>query len=274
MILRKLPASLPPRYLSRPPPRPIRALQYWLTFYRHTFTSTVWSGALTPLLFLSALGYGLGHFVDERAASAFGSASYVAFVAPAILAINAMSTALNEATFPVFAALKWNKSYIGAQATSLRPADIFRGHLLFIGMRVLVNAAIYVTAILLSGAEKSAWVIADVPVAVLIGVAFAAPTAAWSMTVKSDNSFSYMFRFVMTPLMLFSGTFFSLTELPGWFYPVIYATPLWHGVALCRALSLGTISPCSLMINLSYLVGLAVIGLWAGARTYRGRLYV
>jgi lipooligosaccharide transport system permease protein len=78
----------------------------------------------------------------------------------------------------------------------------------------------------------------------------------------------------MMPLMLFSGTFFPLSQLPVWLRPVAYATPLWHGVALCRALSLGRADWPGALGHVAYLAALAAIGIWAGARTYRRRLYV
>ena len=113
------------------------------------------------------------------------------------------------------------------------------------------------------------------PAAVLTGVAFAAPVAAWAVTVTTETSMNYVFRFGMMPLMLFSGTFFPLSQLPGWLRPIAYATPLWHGVALCRSLSLGTRQrPARPPVHVGYLAALAAIGIWAGARTYRRRLYV
>ena len=90
------------------------------------------------------------------------------------------------------------------------------------------------------GAIRSAWVVLAYPAAVLTGLAFAAPIAAWAVTVKMETSFNYVFRFGMMPLMLFSGTFFPLSQLPAGLRALAYATPLWHGVALCRAFSLGT----------------------------------
>ena len=74
----------------------------------------------------------------------------------------------------------------------------------------------------------------------LTGLAFAAPIEAWAITGTKDTSFALMFRFGLIPLFLFSGTFFPVTQLPAWIRPLAYVTPLWHGVALCRALSLGT----------------------------------
>jgi lipooligosaccharide transport system permease protein len=81
----------------------------------------------------------------------------------------------------------------------------------------------------------------------------------------------------MMPLMLFSGTFFPLSQLPGWLRALAYATPLSHGVALCRALSLGSrayLGPGGALVDVAYLVALSAAGIWAGARTYSRRLYV
>ncbi|MGH3202080.1 MAG: ABC transporter permease, partial [Streptosporangiaceae bacterium] len=121
-----------------------------------------------------------------------------------------------------------------------------------------------------------AWVVLAYPAAVLTGLAFAAPIAAWAVTVKVANAFNYLFRFVMMPLMLFSGTFFPLSQLPAGLRALAYATPLWHGVALCRAFSLGTgiHDPIGMLGHVAYLAALAAVGIWAGARTYRRRLYV
>ena len=95
-----------------------------------------------------------------------------------------------------------------------------------------------------------------------------------TITVTKDTSFALVFRFGMIPLFLFSGTFFPVTQLPGWIRPVAYATPLWHGVALCRMLSLGDLDAGSVAIHVGYLVALTVFGLWLGGRTYSRRLYV
>jgi lipooligosaccharide transport system permease protein len=124
------------------------------------------------------------------------------------------------------------------------------------------------------GSIRSPWAIAALPASVLCGLAFAAPVAAWSITVTKNSYFNYAFRFGMTPLMLFSGTFFPLSRLPGWIQPVAYATPLWHGVALCRELTLGRLDAGSVVIHLGYLLVVGGIGLYAGERTYARRLYV
>jgi lipooligosaccharide transport system permease protein len=257
-------------------PLSIRAFQCWLTRYRRIWRSSIWSSVLGPIFYLGALGFGLGSLVDKHSTASLGGVSYLAFVAPAILASGAMNTAMGEASYPVLGSIKWNRIYIGVQASPLRPADIFRGHLMFMAMRIAMNCAIVMLVIWAFGAIRSAWVVLAYPAAVLTGLAFAAPIAAWAVTVKLETSFNYLFRFGMMPLMLFSGTFFPLSQLPGWLQAVAEATPLWHGVALCRAFSLGTAAsdPVGMLGHAAYLAALAAAGIAAGARTYRKRLYV
>jgi lipooligosaccharide transport system permease protein len=251
----------------------VRGLRCWLTAYRRIWRSSVYSSVLGPLFFLGAIGFGLGSLVNRHGSAGLGGVSYLAFVAPAILATQAMQTAMSESTFPVYGAVKWNRSYIAARATPLRPADIYRGHLLFIVIRLAMNSTVFLAIAAAFGSVHSPWTVAALPAAVLCGLAFAAPVAAWAITVSRDTAFNYALRFGMTPLMLFSGTFFPLSQLPGWLRPVAYLTPLWHGVALCRSMTLGTPDAGSVAIHVGYLTALAGAGIWAGTVTYTRRLY-
>jgi lipooligosaccharide transport system permease protein len=252
----------------------LRAFRCWLTVYRRIWRSSVWSSVFGPVFYLGALGVGLGTLVNRHGTAHLGGVSYLAFVAPAILASSAMNTAMGEASYPVFGSIKWNKIYIGAQASPLRPADIFRGHLMFMTMRIAMNAAVVVALMAAFGAARSPWVVLAWPAAVLTGLAFAAPVAAWAVTLKVESAFVYLFRFGLMPLMLFSGTFFPLSQLPGWLRPLAYATPLWHGVDLCRALSLGRPGLAVALGHVAYLSALAAAGIVAGSRSYARRLYV
>jgi lipooligosaccharide transport system permease protein len=156
----------------------------------------------------------------------------------------------------------------------LRPADLYRGHLLFITTRIAMNSACFVVVMAAFGLIRSWWAVLLLPASVLLGVAFAAPAAAWAVTLRTINPMNYVFRFGSVPLMLFSGTFFPVSQLPGWLRPIAYATPLWHGAALCRSLSLGTVTAGSAAIHVGYLAAMTAVGLWAGNRTFYRRLYV
>jgi lipooligosaccharide transport system permease protein len=251
----------------------LRSLRGWFTVYRRIWRSSAFSSVLGPLLYLGAMGFGLGSLVDRHGTAVIGGVPYLDFVAPAILAMQAMQSALAEGTFPVYGAVKWDYRYLAARATPLRPADIYLGHLLFIAIRLAMTSTIFLAIAAAFGSVPSAWALAALPAAVLTGLAFAAPIAAWAITVRRDTAFTYAFRFGMTPLMLFSGTFFPLSRLPGWLRVVAYATPLWHGVALCRAFTLGNVSLGSVAIHVAYLLAMTGAGMYAGVRTYTRRLY-
>jgi lipooligosaccharide transport system permease protein len=252
----------------------VRAFRCWLVMYRRTWRSSVWSSVFGPIFYLGAMGYGLGSLVDARGTAPLGGVPYVVFVAPAVLAVQAMNSGLTNAMFPVFGAIHWNKIYIAARATMLRPADIYRGHLLFITMRIAMNSACFVVVMAAFGLVKSWWGVLLLPASVLLGAAFAVPSAAWAVTLRSMTPMNYVFRFGSVPLMLFSGTFFPVSQLPGWLRPIAYATPLYHGAALCRSLSLGTVTAGSAAIHVGYLAAMAAIGLWLGNRSFYRRLYV
>jgi lipooligosaccharide transport system permease protein len=252
----------------------VRAFRCWLVMYRRTWRSSVWSSVFGPVFYLGAMGYGLGSLVDKNGTASLGGVPYVVFVAPAVLGVQAMNSGLTNAMFPVFGSIHWNKIYLAARATMLRPADIYRGHLLFIAMRIAMNSACFVIVMAAFGLIRSWWAVLLLPAAALLGVAFATPSAAWAVTLENMTPMNYVFRFGSVPLMLFSGTFFPVSQLPGWLRPVAYATPLWHGVALCRGLSLGDTNLSAAVIHVAYLTAMAAIGLWLGARSYRRRLYV
>jgi lipooligosaccharide transport system permease protein len=252
----------------------VRGFRYWLTNYRRTWRGSIYTSLASPVLYLGAMGVGLGKLVDAHGTGRLGGVSYLAFLAPGLLAAAAMQSGIEEATYPVLGSVKWRGTYYAAAASPLRPADIFHGHLLFTAMRLAMNSAIFLVVMAAFGAITSPWVLAAIPVAVLTGIAFAAPVEAWAITVTRDTSFALVFRFGMIPLFLFSGTFFPVTQLPAWIRPLAYATPLWHGVALCRSLSLGTATPGGTLVHVGYLAALAAVSIAIGQRTYRRRLWV
>jgi lipooligosaccharide transport system permease protein len=133
---------------------------------------------------------------------------------------------------------------------------------------------IFTLVIVLFGAAASPLIVLAIPAAVLTGMAFAGPIAAFSATQKTPNKFAAIFRFGITPLFLFSGTFFPISTLPAALQAFAWLTPLFHGVALTRGLSLGTITdePIAAAIHVLYLTTLATVGAWLTIRNVRQRL--
>jgi lipooligosaccharide transport system permease protein len=207
--------------------------------YRRTWQGSIISRFLSPLFFLLSMGLGLGALVDSSAGGVDG-VPYLQYVVPGILAMQAMMTAFGESTYAVMGYIKWNQMYSAMLATPLRVVEVLGGHLAVVAFHFLTGAAIFVVVAAPFGAFSSWWVVLAVPAAVLTGLAFAVPTFALAARLENDNGFSILFRFVVTPLMLFSGTFFPIDQLPLWMQPVAWVTPLWHGVELCRDAAMGT----------------------------------
>ena len=123
------------------------------------------------------------------------------------------------------------------------------------------------------GVVYSPWAILALPAAVLTGMAFAGPVSAFAATQDKDSSFSTLYRFAIIPMFLFSGTFFPVSQLPTWLEIVAYCLPLYHGVSLCRDLTLGQVSWADLG-HVAYLSALLAAGYAAGRRTFAKRLVV
>jgi lipooligosaccharide transport system permease protein len=237
-------------------------LEHLLLVYRRTWRSSIFNSFLSPVLFLGAMGIGLGTYVDRSAGTALGGVPYLAFLAPGLLAANAMQVAATESTFPVMAAVEWIRQYRAMLATPIAVIDIVLGQIAFFAFRLLLVSTIFVAAIVLVGGARSGTVIFAVPSAVLTGLAFATPIAALSAALHSADKFNLLFRFGITPMFLFSGTFFPISQLPPLIQPIAWLTPLWHGVALTRDLALGTIDPVGDAVHLVCLVVLTVGGAW------------
>ncbi|MGI8695075.1 MAG: ABC transporter permease [Mycobacteriales bacterium] len=250
-----------------------RAFGYWALQYRRTWRGTVVSSVVNPVLFLAAMGVGLGGLVNRGGHHAsLGGVGYLQYLAPGLLAATCMQIGAGEATYPVLVSMKWSKSYHAALATPLSPLDVLLGHLGWIGVRVLQTAAIYLGVMAAFGAAHSPLVLLALPVGVLTGLAFAAPVMAFTASLDKDSGLAALNRFVLIPMFLFSGTFFPVGQLPQGLRYVAYATPLWHGVDLSRSLALGTASVGMSVVHVGYLAVWLVVGTAVAARVYRRRL--
>jgi lipooligosaccharide transport system permease protein len=251
-----------------------RVFEHRYLQYRRTFRSSLFSSFFIPILFLAAMGLGLGTYVDSSSNEMLGGVPYLAYLAPGLLAATCMQSAAFEATFPIIGGLVWNRIFHAMYATPISARDVALGNLLWIAVRLTLIATVFTVVITLFGAATSPLVILAIPVAVLTGMAFATPIAAFSATQRTPEKFNAVFRFGITPLFLFSGTFFPVESLPAFIQPIAWVTPLYHGVALARGLSLGTMgeTPLLALIHLAVLVAVTLIGTWLAIRTIDARL--
>jgi lipooligosaccharide transport system permease protein len=250
----------------------LRVYEASLYRFRRSWRGSIATSFISPVLYLAALGVGLGTFVNRSAHVPGGAGSYLPFVAPGLLAATAMQIASVESTYPVLAAIKWWGTYPAMLATPLRTRDLVFGHQLFVATRVLLSAIVYLGVIAGFGGIESGLAPLALPAALLTGLAFAAPISAYASWAKNDGAFAAMFRFAIVPMFLFSGTFYPVTLLPTALEWLAYATPLWHGVELCRDLTLGPAHAVADLGHVAYLSAWAACGLAASLRLHRRRL--
>jgi lipooligosaccharide transport system permease protein len=250
----------------------LRVYEFWLVQYRRAWRGTVITSIINPVFYLGALGVGLGSIVNKSGGQPLG-VPYLDFVAPGLLAAAAMQIASGESTWPVMASFRWTRQYFAMQATPLGVCDIFVGHQLYMASRIAATSAIYLAIIAAFGGVNSWLAVFTLPAVTLLGLAFTMPTAAYAATQSSDGAFVPYNRFVIVPMFLFSGTFFPVSRLPLPLEWLAYATPLWHGVDLCRELTLGNVHLLRALGHVAYLLLFVFAGFVWGQRTYMRRLF-
>jgi lipooligosaccharide transport system permease protein len=239
--------------------------------YRRVWRGTAITSIINPVFYLGALGVGLGTLVNKSAGASLG-VSYIDFVAPGMLAATAMTIASGEASWPVMGSIKWTRQYFAMLATPIGTRDIVLGHQLWMTVRVASTSVVYLAVIAAFGGVNSIYGALALPAAVLLGAAFTTPFAAYAATVDSDAAFVPINRFIVVPMFLFSGTFFPVSRLPLPLELLAYATPLWHGVELCRMFTLGHVHVLAALGHVTYLLLFVVIGYAWALRTYAARL--
>jgi lipooligosaccharide transport system permease protein len=253
--------------------RSLRVLEHDLLVFRRGWANYLVAGISQPILYLVAMGIGLGLYVN-RNGSLPGGVPYLDYIAPALLVTQAMMAAAFESAWPIMGKIEWDKTYHAALNTPIGAMDLLAGDLMWIGFRATLLSVLFLVVIVALGAAASPLVVFAVPVAVLTALAFAAPIMAFTATQKSDQGFNALFRFGITPLFLFSGTFFPIENLPVFLQPLAWITPLYHGVAAARSLALGQVEPVAFTVHIAALAAVAVLGFAAGRATFRRRLVV
>jgi lipooligosaccharide transport system permease protein len=253
---------------------PIRVFEAEALGYKRTWRGTMISSFINPVLFLGAMGLGLGTLVDSN--NDIG-VSYLAFVATGLLAASGMQNGASDGSFPVMAGIKWRKSYDGMITTPVSPADIVYGRFIWSTLRLTFVLTVFAIIAVLFDAMELGPALLAVPPGVLTGLAFASAITAWTVTREDDTSLSTLFRFGIVPLFLFSGTFFPISQLPDFLQPVAYATPLFHGVELVRKIALPgagdeLITSIPMWVHVGYLTTMTVIGVVLAARLLDRRL--
>lgn len=226
--------------------------------YRRLWLVVV-SGLVEPLFYLFSIGVGISKLVPDITGPGGQPVEYTAFVAPALLAASAMNGAVFESTMNIFYKLKWAKTYDGMLAAPLNVWDIAIGEITWSQIRGGLYAGTFLLVALVMGLLQSWWAILALPAALLIGLAFGAAGFATTTFMKSWQDFD-LITLVTMPLFLFSATFYPLDVYPPVLQAIAQLSPLFHGVEIIRALTLGVVD-ASILIHVGFLVAMTMVGL-------------
>ncbi len=227
---------------------------YWLVLF---------SGFFEPILYLFSIGVGVGALIGDLNVDGT-MMSYAAFVAPAMLAVSAMTGALAETTFNFFFKFKYVKTYDAMLATPIRPMEIAVGELTWAMLRGSLYTACFLVVMILMGLTTPIWALAAFPATMLVGLAFGAVGMALSTMIRGWQDFDLVFtgQFAM---FLFSGTFSPVQDYPAGVEILIWITPLYHAVELVRGLATGVVG-LGMIGNVAYLAAMTVGGLFFAGR--------
>ncbi len=233
---------------------PLRIVERNYVFYRSAWVILL-SGLGEPFFYLLGLGYGLGELVGQVDFDGV-EVPYPAFVAPAMLATAAMNGSLFETTYNLYFKLRESRQYDAVLTTPLTLSDIVVGEIMWAVARSGFYSLAFLLTMVALGLTASAWTVLALPAALLVGWVFAAIGTAATSLVRAWTDFDIVFLAIQ-PLLLSSATFFPVEVYPPWLRPVIWLSPLYHGVDLIRSLTLGHLGPDDL-VHLGVLVALAV----------------
>ena len=214
-----------------------RAFRVWqrnLTVYTKLYKSSIALNFVEPVLYLAALGLGLGAFVKE-----INGVPYVNFIAPGIIASSSMFAAIYECTYGTYVRMTFQKTFDAILATPVNIDDLVAGELMWGASKSVLYGTIIMIVISLFGLVDSPAIILAIPVLFISGLVFSEISMIVAATVPGIDSFNYFYTLLMTPMFLFSGIFFPLDHLPPVVHKIAFFTPLYHLVTICRSYSSG-----------------------------------
>lgn len=213
---------------------------------------------LEPILYLLAMGFGLGSLIGSSSSS-IGGVSYIQFIAPALVSIAMMYGSFFECTYGSFVRMYYQKTFDGIIATPVSVEEVIAGEILWGATRAVINCGIVLAVVAAFGLVSSPLAVLVLVLAFLVGLMFSSLAICFTAVAPNIDFFNYPGFLFITPMFLLSGTFFPLTVLPLAGQVVAQAfLPLTHAVSLTRALILGQLNT-TLLLNLAWILAVTIV---------------
>ncbi len=245
--------------------RAFRVWQRHAKVYTKLYKSSIALNFVEPILYLAALGLGLGAFVKE-----IKGVPYINFIAPGIIASSSMFAATYECSYGTFVRMTFQKTFDAILATPVNVDDLIAGELMWGATKSMLYGTIIVIVISLFGLVHSPLAVLVVPLLFISGLVFAEISLMFVAIVPGIDSFNYFYTLLMTPMFLFSGIFFPIDTLPPLVSKIAFFTPLYHLVNICRSFASGT--PSAALSDVAWILIAALILAPYSFRLMRRRL--
>src|SRR3954470_12542583 len=260
---------MPKANVFDPPSVSLRCISVWRRNYRvwkRLAIPSILGNLADPLIMLFGLGYGLGAMVGNLQGS-----SYFAFLAAGFVASSTMYAATFEALFSAFSRMHVQRTWEGIVNAPMTLDDVLAGECAWAASKALAAGGCMLVIVGAFGYAKLVPALAALPLVLLIGFAFAALGLAVNALANGYDFFSYYMTLVLTPMMMLSGVFFPIEQMPGAVQVAAKLLPLHHGVAIVRPLLAGELAP-ALWLHLAVLLAYAMVGFYVATVLTRRRL--
>jgi lipooligosaccharide transport system permease protein len=244
----------------------LHVLNRHLQVFRRTWRHSIMFNVIEPLLYLGAMGFGLGALVQQ-----VDGMSYIQFIAPGMVALSAMYAATFECTYGTFVRLHYQKTFQALLAGPITVNNVILGEMLYGTLKSVLFGSVILMVITALGQVHSLQALAIPLVLVVTGAVFAVLALWYTAVITSIDYLNYYITLVILPFLLFGGLYFPANSLPVWVQAANWLNPLYHSVVICRALVLGQGSG-QLVIHLLILVGMGAAALPFPLRLMKKRL--
>jgi len=234
-------------------PLVIRVLYRNLRVFKKTWKANIMFNFVEPILYLWAMGFGLGGYVSQ-----IKGLSYIDFLAPALIASSAMFSTTYEMTYGSFTRMGHQKIFQGMVATPVSMDDVVMGEILYGTLKGVLYGTVFFIVVAMFGLVKSPWaLLIPVPLALMV-MSFSIMSLIWTSIAPNYDSFGYFFTLLISPMFLFAGVFFPVDNLPAGIRFLPWFTPLYHAVEVIRPLLHGKVA-WSNLADLGWLAAFVIL---------------
>ena len=255
--------------LVRLPALSTRFIPVWrrnLLVWRKLAIASVLGNIADPLLYMLALGYGIGSMIGE-----VGGMSYVAFIGTGMVCQSAMFTSSFEGMYSAFSRMHVQRTWEAIINAPIALDDVVFAEWVWCGTKAVMSTTAILLVIQALGFGHTWLALWILPLGFVVGLCFGAFGLVMNALAQGYDFFTYFFTLVMTPMLLFSGVYFPVDQMPPWLATIADVLPLKHAIDIARPLMQGQV-PAGIALHVVILLAYACVAYYVALVLTRRRL--